>query len=79
MAATPQGRNGSHEPSKPFPRDIARQRLTGRVLQRRVGDHRLIICYPDGAATPLKEWLLRHRARMRDGCGSHMNGRHKMG
>ena len=78
MAATPQQPNASHEPSKLFPRDIARQRLAGKALQRRVGDHRLII-YPDGAAAPLKEWSLRHRSRMRDGYGSHMNGRHKMG
>ena len=54
-------------------------RQVGKALQRLTGDHRLII-YPDGGAAPLKAWsLLRHRARMRDGYGSHRNGRHKMG
>lgn len=74
MAVKPPG----DRPAPKLAERASRRRLAGRALQRLIGDHQFII-YPAGGAAPLKAWSLRHRARMRDGYGSHMNGRHKMG
>ena len=43
-----------------------------------VGDYRQHT-YSGGGSRSLKEWVLRHQSRIRDGYGSHNNGRHKMG
>ncbi len=55
-----------------------RKKPPAKPVTKVVGDYRQII-FPDGSAQPLKEWTLRHQSRMRDGYGSHNNGRHKLG
>ena len=55
-----------------------REKQAGKVIVKQFGDYRLIL-FPDGAARPLKQWIRQHQCRMRDGFGSHTNGRHKMG
>lgn len=61
-----------------MPRDKKHHLQANKALVRQVGDLRLIQ-FPDGGAQPLKQWIKQHQCRMRDGFGSHMNGRHKMG
>ena len=55
-----------------------RQKQTGKTRSRLNGDFRQIV-HPDGGARPLNEWIQRHQSRLRDGHGSHHNGRHKLG
>jgi hypothetical protein len=55
-----------------------RPRQSGKALTRRDGDSQTIL-FPDRQAQPLKTRVLKHQSRLRDGYGSHHNGRHKSG
>ena len=59
-------------------RHCKRPRQAGKTVVRRVGDYRYIL-FPDGGDRPLKQWVRQYQCRLRDGFGSHMNGRHKVG
>jgi hypothetical protein len=59
-------------------RRAGKRKQAGKALTRRQSDVRLII-FPDGGSRPMKDWILRHQSRLRDGYVSHNNGRHKLG
>ena len=54
------------------------QRQQGKAIKLRDGDKWKII-FPDGGAKALHPWVLKHQSKLRDGYGSHHNGRHKLG
>ncbi|MFG0251675.1 MAG: hypothetical protein ACF8NJ_02240 [Phycisphaerales bacterium JB038] len=59
-------------------RPTPRSRQAGRAIRQLDGDQGRIL-FPDAGAPPLKIRLPRYQARMSDGYGSHMNGKHKLG
>jgi len=55
-----------------------RDRQRGRVILSLLGDRGEIL-FPDRGAPPLKIFICKYHHRPRDGYGSHMNGKHKLG